>query len=172
MVCLLSILALFSVPAASGADEDPLRLDLESLQGRWERVTGGQKPGREVLLIAKDREALTLEQKDGTVIRTLTARIELERMGDVVIYNRTEITGPVKGFGPRATTSRLPSLDFHPTNRAKSGWKPAWDSLGRCRSPLRTRTGKSNYSAGLGIANRTREFDSIHVQQPTAEGFS
>ena len=106
MACLFASLAIFCAPAANGADEDPLKLDLEILQGRWERVTGGQKPGREVLLIEKDCETLTLEQEDGSVIRTLTAKIELERTGDVGIYNRTEITLTAGSLPPNFTKSQ------------------------------------------------------------------
>lgn len=73
------------------SQEEQLKLDLETLQGRWERVTGGERPGLEVLLIEGNRETFTLERKDGTVIRTLAATIELERAGDVRIYNRTQI---------------------------------------------------------------------------------
>jgi hypothetical protein len=88
-----AMVQMFATPRCQAAgDEERLKLDLDRLNGRWERTISDAKPPRkEVLLIDGDREKFLVEDENGKVIREWTARLALEIEGDVTIYTRSEI---------------------------------------------------------------------------------
>jgi len=72
-------------------EEDQVRSDLKRLIGRWVRTVPGEQELREVLTIDGEHDTLDVVNRDGAVICRSTSRFRLERVGDVRIYNRTDV---------------------------------------------------------------------------------
>ena len=72
-------------------DEDLLRHDLKRLIGRWMRTVPGPQGLREVLTIDGEHDTLDVFNRDGALVCRYISQFKLERMGDVRIYNRTNV---------------------------------------------------------------------------------
>jgi len=72
-------------------EQDQVRSDLKHLIGRWMRTLPGEQDLREVLTIDGEHDTLDVLNRDGAVICRTTSRFGLERVGDVRIYNRTDV---------------------------------------------------------------------------------
>jgi len=87
-------------------------IGLDELRGRWERpIPGSNPPLIESLTVEGDHDIYLLRRTDGTLVRKLSARVHLERVGDVAIYNRDEIQ-LVEGNSPPGGVPKTQSFIY------------------------------------------------------------